>query len=299
MEKIRVRMAPHLDDFVKEESGIRRVVQAYFKYAEQVGIEFVDKDSHDYDLFAVHAGMVTKYGPNRPIVSHTHGLYWTADYGAANWEWRANANVIGACVYANIVTVPSDWVADTFRRDMRLDPIVIHHGIEWQEFTPGKNEGYVLWNKNRNADVCDPTAVGVLAKRFPKTIFTTTFAPSDTSSNVYEIGLQPHDKMRAILSNAAIYLSTTKETFGIGALEALASGVPVLGWAHGGNLITIEHGINGYMARPGDFDDLEFGLNYCLKFRDTLSVNARETAKKWGWEKPMKDLRKAYDEALK
>ena len=57
-----------------------------------------------------------------------------------------------------------------------------------------------------------------------------------------------------------VYLSTSQETFGIGTVEALAAGVPVLGWASGGNLDIVQHMKTGYLAEVGDYDDLQRGL---------------------------------------
>ncbi|GAG04471.1 unnamed protein product, partial [marine sediment metagenome] len=117
--------------------------------------------------------------------------------------------------------------------------------------------------------------------------------------NIREIGLQPHDTMKRIVKSAGLYLSTTKETFGIGTLEAMASGVPILGFAFGGNLDLVKHGVNGYLARPGNFDDLAEGFDYCHKYRETLGKNGREMARQWRWEDACEKVMKVYELALK
>lgn len=301
---MRVLMHPLLSSFANEESGIKRVVDAYHRYAPRYGVEFVEcriEDERDYDLFAVHAGTTDRYPIHKPVVSHLHGLYWTADYYASMWEWHANANVVKSIRRALSITVPSAWVGETIARDVRVFPHIIHHGIDLEEWNsdPDK-DGYVLWNKNRNMDVCDPEPVGKLAEAFPDQWFVSTFAPRNgVFRNVEVVGVLPRDEMKDIIQKSAIYLSTTKETFGIGILEALASGSPVLGFAHGGNLEIVQHGVNGYLAKPGDYEDLAKGLQYCLDYLEVLSRNARETAKEWGWEKPIKKLVGVYEETLK
>jgi glycosyltransferase involved in cell wall biosynthesis len=95
-----------------------------------------------------------------------------------------------------------------------------------------------------------------------------------------------------------VYLSTTKETFGIGVLEAMASGVPVLGVAHGGNVDLIQHGINGYLAEPGNIEDLAEGLNYCLQHRDVLGSNGQELVKQWTWDAVCEQVARIYEMAL-
>lgn len=299
---IRVLMIPELSRFDKEESGIKRVIEAYMKYVPQHGIRFVDapiEDEESYDVFAVHAGTTSRYPKYKPIVAHLHGLYWTNDYQAVHWELKANANVITSAKLATIITVPSAWVAETIQRDMRVDPVVLPHGIEHQNWPSADDRGYVLWNKNRNFDVCNPHAVGVLAEKYPGIMFVTTFPPHGKNlSNVREIGVVPHDQMKKILRHATVYLSTTKETFGIGTLEALASGVPVLGFDHGGNKEMVKHGVNGYLAFPNNYEDLAEGLEYCVKFRDVLSVNAKRSAFDFSWEKPAQIVADTYKRAF-
>ena len=296
---MRVKMVPNPTAMSGEESGIRRVVEAYARYGKDHDIQFVDKDEEDYDLFVVHAGMGL---PEKrvPIVAITHGLYWTADYLAYHWEYKTNAKVVESVRAAKVVTVPSSWVGEVFRRDMHLQPIVVPHGIEWKNWQhKEQNEGYILWNKNRDADVCDPTPVNTLASLFPLTKFVTTFAADSPTRNINVIGLQPHAKMKKLIQRASVYLSTTKETFGIGVLEALASGTPVLGFDHGGNKDLVNHGVNGYLARVGDYNDLKIGLEYCVNNRDILSDNARESAKAWTWDKAMEELCFAFETALR
>jgi len=297
---MKVLMRPMTSDF-HEESGIKRVCEAYERYLPEYGIEFVDDDRKSFDVLAIHAGVVRVKSYSGAQVAHLHGLYWTADYDAVRWEWSANMSVVESARAANVITVPSEWVAETIRRDMRVDPVIIPHGIEWDEWQHSyDNQGYVLFNKNRDADVCDPYYVGVLAKKFPKIRFASTFPPHETDDihNLIPLGLLSHDKMKEIVQKAAVYLSTTKETFGIGTLEALAAGVPVLGFDFGGNSDIVTHGYNGYLAMPGNENDLAQGLIYCLKYRKALSANARESAKRWTWDRACELVASTYERAL-
>lgn len=290
------------------EGGIKRVCEAYQKYLPEFGVKFVDDDT-TADLIASHAGSYPK-----PTVLHCHGLYWTSDYPDANrWEWAMNAAIISAIRYSKEVTVPSSWVAETFQRDMRFTPHIIPHGIEWQEWQHKEpNEGYILWNKNRIGDVCDPNILGKLADKFQDETFVTTYAPQNMHNtiasgkkdltemwqNIKITDILPHNQMKIMLQRAGVYLSTTKETFGIGVLEAMAAGVPVLGWRYGGNNQLITHGVNGYLAEPNNLDDLFEGLNYCLKYRKLLGGNGQELAKNWTWLNACQMVYDVYKRAL-
>lgn len=296
---MRVMMVPHLGGYKagKDESGIRRVVEAYFKYLPQFGVNLVDPKCLSFDLLAAHAGGQT----GDCDVAHCHGLYWTGDYLAPAWEYEINQRVIQSVRHARLVTVPSEWVAESFKRDMHLCPSVVPHGIDWADWQDGgEKQSYVLWNKNRADGICDPQPVMELAARNPEVPFLTTFLPRSAgpAPNVRVTGLVPHDKMKALVQQAAVYLATTKETFGIGMLEAMASGVPVLSYDWGGARDLVQHGVNGYLARPVNLDDLTEGLRYCLEHRKVLGDNGRELAKRWTWEAACRQVAEVYERAM-
>jgi glycosyltransferase involved in cell wall biosynthesis/predicted flap endonuclease-1-like 5' DNA nuclease len=293
---IKVKMIPHTSQLKNRSNGIARVVEAYCRYLPAYGVEMIAPDSDGYDLIAAHAGATGAVCD----VCHNHGLYWTADYESPDWEYRTNANVVAAIRHAREVTVPSRWVAETFKRDMRMTPHVIPHGIETAEWEHDREgQGYILWNKNRAADVCDPEPLVHLATRFPDRKFVTTFTPRAGLSNVHKIGVLEPENMKAVVQSCGVYLATTKETFGIGILEAMASGRPVLGYAHGGVNDLVQHNVNGYLAEPNNLDDLADGLAYCLQYADELGANGKELAKGWSWEPVCAQVADVYKRAMR
>jgi len=291
---MRVLMLPTLESQKNSlNSGVNQVLLHYHKYAKKYGIEFVGQDQ-GYDITAVHAGA----SPVRADVAILHGLYWTADYPASRNEFRTNARIVESIRTAKEITVPSAWVAESIQRDVRVSPHIVPHGIDIDDWTPQSPQGkYILWNKNRDKkDVCDSSIVVDLAERFPRHLFLSTFA-NNPPPNVKVTGRLPFGEMKPLVQGAGVYLSTTKETFGVGVLEAMASQVPVLGWAQGGNLDLIQHGVNGYLARPGDFDDLVGGLHLCLKNQQEWGAAGRELAALWTWDSAVEKLAKVFGKA--
>lgn len=305
---MKVLALPHVSEVQNQSHGIARVIESYWRHLPQFDIELAEPDATTYDLKVAHAGITG----SDCDVAHLHGIYFTADYNAHEWEWHVNSRVIEACRSAKVITVPSAWVAETFQRDMRLNPHVIPHGIVWQEWQHKEDsQGYVLWNKNRNGiDVCDNSALDILIQRFPKVQFVSTLPTVQTENMLsspmwpgnFRIlphgGKTPHIDMKLIVQRSGVYLSLAKETWGIGIIEAMASGIPVLGWDWGGNSFLVQHGINGYLANPNDIDDLCEGLNYCLKHRRILGKNGIELAKGWTWEKACEKVAGVYRLAM-
>lgn len=291
---IKVLMTPHPDDIEDACNGITQVVSHWAKYLPEYGIELVKPNSTTYDLRASHAGCT---GPETDV-HHNHGFYWVGNVALSKYEHFTNAMLVQSIRNAKAVTVPSKWVAETFQRDMRFTPYIVGHGVEWDEWAHHTEEcgGYVLWNKNRITDVCSPEPVRWLAERAQKVSFISTFAPVGAPSNIRTIGTLPHAEMRQYIKRAAVYLSTTKETFGIGILEAMAAGVPVLGVARGNALELIEHGVTGYLAQ--NWDDMLQGLWYCLDHRSDLGAAAREAARAYSWRSAAEKVAEVYRAAL-
>jgi glycosyltransferase involved in cell wall biosynthesis len=209
-------------------------------------------------------------------------------------HWKGNRKVIDALRAAKAVTVPSAWVALNIARNMHIRPTVVPHGINWQAWQGRRNkEGYVLWNKGRDKDVCDPRPVTRLARRFTETQFVSTFV-KDKLPNIRVTGRLPFPKMKQLIQGASVYLSTTKETFGIGTLEAMASGCPILGYDWGGNSDIVTHKKDGWLAEPGDTDGLIRGLEYCIEHRVKLGKAARETAKAYTWDRAVEMVANVY-----
>lgn len=288
-----VHISPEFSKKDKGDGGIRRVVEAQLKYLPELGIELVD-DPHKADLVNCHATELVDH----PLLVHScHGLYWS-DYQWANWAYVANLRVLAMMKQAEVVTVPSRWVANAVQRGTLIDPIVCPHGIEPKEWEPQPNEGYVFWGKSRPDPVCDPVEMNRLAAFAENIPFVSTFG--SPTGNVKVLGVQPFDKMKPLLQGAAVYLGTVLETGGITVLESMASGIPVLGWRFGANEELVIHKETGYLAEPGNYTDLLDGLYYCLQNRSRLAETARtHVLGNYTWEQMIVGYKVAYVKALR
>jgi glycosyltransferase involved in cell wall biosynthesis len=269
---MKLLMLPHYDELGLD-NGVGQVIYYYHKYLPQVGVEITTNRDDSFDISASHLGHYPQAN-----IHFSHGLYWG---DVSEQQHRTNAQIIEAIRHAKAIVVPSNFVAETFRRDFRIEPYIIPHGIEVDQWQHNfEQEGYVLWNKNRMTNVCNPQPVIELAKRFPNIQFLTTFC-NESLPNVTVIGRMPFDEMKPLIQKCSIYLATAKETFGIGTLEALASGKPILGFAWGGTKDIVTHKKDGYLVNPYNYDALSEGLQFLLE--NDLSETCKKTALRYNW----------------
>jgi len=289
-------ISPHPNEYSEDGSGsggIWRVVNAQARWLPQYGIDIVDSEK-DADVVCIHAGALVQ--TNKPIVTVNHGLYWTGDFDWPREQWQWNIPVVEALREAHKIIVPARWVAQSIMQDMRKVPTVIPHGVNLEEFEPQPHEEYVLWGKPRVDVVSDPAPVNALAARALGVRFLTTFGQA--TENVEVIGTHPYSEFKQIIARAMVWLATTRETGDIASREAMALGVPVLGWDWGATSELVQHLETGYLARPGDYDDLLEGLHYCVENRARLGKAARAYVEQHcQWEDIMFDYARVIQDA--
>lgn len=276
------------------DGGIRRVVEAQCKYLPQFGID-ITTDPAEADLLVSHVFMPTpilKNYPDKPLVEHCHGLYWD-EYKWPNWALQANEKVMETIRIADVTTAPSEWVAQVLRRHTMRDVVPIHHGIDVEDWNVNKGMGYVLWNKNRTDPVCDSRVVDSIAARMPDVPFVTTFGGKGLQ-NVEATGRLPFKDAKKVIENASCYLCTARETFGVGTLEALAAGVPVVGWDWGGQTEIIRNGENGMLVPVGNYELLAGAISWAIKNKGKLAAGLRKDAERYSWKNVIGEYANLY-----
>lgn len=264
--------------------GIAQICTALHRYLPDYGMHFQDTPD-GADLIVMHVGYV-KVQVEHFDVLHLHGFHYTAEPG----KWGAYDYAVSASLAANLrrrlygITVPSEWCAQLLRRDMRMQPTILPSGINTDEWASGKNQGHLLWNKYRINAICDPTPAYELAQRGIPVL--STFAPrhKDVPPQMQLTGKLPAPQMHTLIENADIYLATTLESQGISTIEAMASGVPILGYNHGGTAGLVQHQVTGWLVEPGDIDGLEEGYYWLRANRSRLSAQCREAAQVHDWQ---------------
>lgn len=277
--------------------GIPRVVEGMVKHLPSFGIEIVD-DPEEADVIACHATVPSSYikrFPTKTFVAICHGLYW-AEYAWGNQQLKANEDVGLNIKVADAVIACSEWVANAIRRGYSRDVEVIYHGIDSDEWRADENKGYVLWNKFRTDPVCDPEPLNQVAKLLPNVGFVSTFAVN--APNIATTGMLEPDQAKILVQKAGAYLCTTRETFGIGTLEALSCGVPIVGYNWGGQAEFIEHGVDGWLSKPGDIKDLAAGINWALQNHERLAPACRAKAEQFSWQRAAEKYARVFKDTF-
>ena len=72
---------------------------------------------------------------------------------------------------------------------------------------------------------------------------------------VHFVGLVTEEDLSRLYREAAVYVyPSPEEDFGMGIVEAMAAGTPVVAWNNGGPTVTVKHGETGYLVEPYDTD---------------------------------------------
>lgn len=288
-------------EFEKEHGGIRGSLEMHAQLLPRFGWVEVPTEE-EADLVVGFLSTKSKHID----VFHLRGLYPTGEMEMPDNFWTANAKIIENIRRSRRVICVSEWVADILRRYMHLSPDVVPgHGLDldaWDQIRAWDGMGgtpFVLWNKTRNYGVCDPTPLVQLANRMPDLRFVTTFLPPGVRTkpaNVRVTGLLPYSEAWAVVKAAGAYLATTKETFGRGTLEAMAS-CPIAGYRWGATPDVV--GNAAYLVEPDNLGALENALRAALADRDLLVKRARARLKeRFVWEQVVAQTAAVYDRAL-
>ena len=113
------------------------------------------------------------------------------------------------------------------------------------------------------------------------------------------------DELSAAFASADVFvMPSDSETLGFVVLEAMASGIPVVGVAAGGLVDIIQNDNTGYLVKNSE-DMIEFSektkeLIDNIEKRNQFGLNARSWSMEWSWETATSKLRNIqYRTAIK
>lgn len=122
----------------------------------------------------------------------------------------------------------------------------------------------------------------------------------DLEDDVIFLGFVDEEKKPLYYKASDIFClpsTTMAESFGIVNLEAMASGIPIVGSNLGGIPDIVKNGENGLLAKPGDHRSLSDALLCLLKNSDLkkkMGNNGKNLVKDYSWDKIAKETEQLY-----
>jgi len=125
----------------------------------------------------------------------------------------------------------------------------------------------------------------------------TTSHTASLKAVVTEVGLEDavlflgaisEEDLQTLYEGAAVYVyPAPEEDFGMGVIEAMSKGIPVVAWNQAGPTVTVGPG-TGHLAEPLDVDDYAAGITALLddrKENQATGGRAFEWARRFDWER--------------
>ncbi len=127
-------------------------------------------------------------------------------------------------------------------------------------------------------------------------------AELDLKESVLFLGQISEGELQRLYAEAAVYVyPAPEEDFGMGVIESMARGVPVVAWNHAGPTVTVTPGETGYLARLGDVGDYARGIAQYLtdpERNQEVGRRAHTRARLFTWERHVAILEAAVANAL-
>jgi glycosyltransferase involved in cell wall biosynthesis/uncharacterized membrane protein YbhN (UPF0104 family) len=216
---------------------------------------------------------------------------------------------------ADQLLVNGDYIGDIIRKTYRRDAIDCPAGCHVaasgfpltleQRFASGLTvNGYpirrpyvLLTNRHYPQKRFDLAirAIGEVRKKHPRVQLVipgpSTSHTASLKDLVKELGLEDavlflgpisEDELQALYEGAAVYVyPAPEEDFGMGVIESMAKGVPVVAWNQAGPTVTVGPG-TGHLAEPLDVTDYAAGI---AKLLDDRNENQRTGERAFAWAK--------------
>jgi glycosyltransferase involved in cell wall biosynthesis len=122
------------------------------------------------------------------------------------------------------------------------------------------------------------------------------------TDSVLFLGAISEEELENLYEGAAVYVyPAPEEDFGMGVIESMAKGVPVVAWNQAGPTVTVGPG-TGRLAEPLELDDYAGGIESLLDdpaTNQTTGERAFEWARRFDWERHLDKLERSVLEVAR
>jgi GT2 family glycosyltransferase len=223
-------------------------------------------------------------------VFHCHGLYPIGPQHFNPSYSRANEIVLRNALRAKLTICISEFSANILRHKLHIEPHVTRNGIWTKEYSSaGSVSGPVLFPKAGLDANARPDDMLWLRKNTDLPLLSIA-----SITGISSTGPLGRAAFLETLRSCSIYLGTTKENNSMATMEAMISGVPVVGYANGFNTEWLINGTGCELVLPGDQAALQEAIRNVRSNWQRYSKAAREYAEIFDWQPVIQELLGLY-----
>ena len=222
--------------------------------------------------------IVYSHTPARYLWDYTHRYPWDIGWGTGLkrviLQWMTHSQRVWdfqAGQRADVILAASRQVAARVRKYYRRDARVVYPPVETGKFSPGtvplaSRGTYVIASALTEFKRVDIAVKAFTALGAPWRLVVASdgaqaaYLKSIAGPNVEFVGRKSAEELNALYADARGFLMTNQDDFGIGPVEAMAAGVPVLGLGKGGLTETSVDGLTGRFFHDPDGADFTDAL---------------------------------------
>lgn len=224
-------------------------------------------------------------------VFHCHGLY---PIGLGHFDAkysRANDIILQNALRAKVTVCISEFSANILRHKLHIDPHVTRNGIWINEYAQGGSPtGPVLFPKASLDANAKPDDMQWLRDNSDLKLLSIARIVGIPST-----GPLSRSVFLSTLREASIYLGTTKENNSMASMEAMISGVPIVGYNMGFNSEWLINGVGCELVEPGDKNGLREAIYKVKGNWLSYSQAARSYAEIFNWQPVIDELIGLYE----
>jgi len=264
--------------------------------------------AQDYDVIyantqkALVIGAIASFFARRPLVYHLHDILSKEHFSQTNRSIAVNlANHFASLVIANSQASQTAFVQAGGRADLTA---VVYNGFDSKIYQTCESDvkqlqselglagKFVVGHFSRIApwkgqhiliDALAKCSEKVTAILVGDALFGEQNYVQQLHKQVADFGLENRVKFLGFRAdipqlmtacNLVAHTSTFAEPFGRVIVEAMLCGTPVVATKAGGAIELVEPGINGFLVKPGEPEELAQVINTCLQETDKISTMA-------------------------
>lgn len=279
-----------------------------------------------FDLVHLHAfpfwfdAYIRRRAPAAKRVATLHQIFFEEDFSPEDWpRWHAvNESVLASLASADRVVAVAKWHLPLLRK-AGIEAAWIPNGADVSMFAAadperfrrkhGLDAPFYLWAA-AFLRYKRPRLFFALAERFPDRQFVMlgrgvsreaarALLGREPPSNVRILGELPRpDVIDAFAAAKAYVLPSSRETFAIAVLEALAAGTPVVAARGTGASDILEDGKTGFLFTPDDAEDLARAAERAWSLEGVGEAGRALVEREFSWDAVVPRLDALYADVL-